>query len=458
MCPNKSMETGIVPDSLKLAKVIPIHKSKKYDDFTNYRPIALLTSLSKILEKLVHKRLYKFLEQNCILNDNQYGFRQNCGTIDAVTKFVSAIAQSLDKKESTLAVYLDLSKAFDTLDHNLLLKKLNFYGIRGIPLNWFESYLRQRRQYVEYMKYKSEICQVECGVPQGSVLGPLLFLLYINDLPDAIEHAQSILFADDTTIYISGKTIENLYITMNNELSKLADWYRANKLSLNETKTNFMIFTNNIIPDINLEITINDTVVNDVPNVKFLGIVIDNKLKWNEHTRVTNQKISRAYYALTKARYCLPKSHLKMLYHSIIYPHLIYGITIWGSAHDTHKYKLRITQKKIIRLISGSRYDAPSEPIFKSQQILKLDDIYKTYAAQYIFRFFTHYLPKPLTTLFILVSDTHSYATRHNTIHKLRLWRARTTTTSQNIITTGPHIWNMLPDRIYLNGITQIRN
>ena len=172
---------------------------------------------------------------------------------------------------------------------------------------------------------------MECGVPQGSVLGPLLFILYIHDLPDA----RSIIFADDTTIYISGRNIESIYRTMNRELNVVVDWYRANKLSLNETKTNLMLFTNSSIPVVNIEIIINNIEVKNVPHTKFLGIHIDNKLKWNEHTRVVNQKISRAYYALTKAKYYLPKSHLKMIYHSIIYPTL-YMAYLSGEQHMQH--------------------------------------------------------------------------------------------------------------------------
>ena len=448
---NASMQTGIVPNTLKIAKVVPIYKSKKHDEFANYRPIALFSSLSKVLEKLVHHRLYTFMENHNILNNNQYGFRQKFTTTDAITKFVSDITQSLDTKDSTLAVYLDLSKAFDTLNHKILLTKLEFYGIRGLPLDWFNSYLSQRKQYVEYIKFRSETRQVECGVPQGSVLGPLLFILYINDLPDAIENARSIIFADDTTIYISGRNIESIYRTMNRELNVVVDWYRANKLSLNETKTNLMLFTNSSNPVVNIEIIINNIEVKNLPHTKFLGIHIDNKLKWNEHTRVVNQKISRAYYALTKAKYYLPKSHLKMIYHSIIYPHLIYGIPVWGAAHATHKTTLKITQKKIIRTINGSKYDAHSEPIFKALDILKLDDIYRLYAAQFVYKFFTFTLPEPLKPLFTLVTDTHSYMTRHSTVNKLCLWRCRLTTTTQSIINNGPKIWNSLPEHIYLN-------
>lgn len=239
---NMSISTGIVPEVLKLAKIVPVHKSKSREEFSNYRPISLLTSLSKVLERVIHKRLYAFLEQCLILNSNQYGFRKKHNTIDAVIKFISDIAIAEDSKNSTLAIYLDLSKAFDTLNHTLLLKKLEHYGIRGISLQWFKSYLSNRSHYVEYQKHKSIVKNIECGVPQGSILGPLLFIIYINDLPKVLEHTKIILFADDATVYVSGRNIDNLYAKLNGELQVLSDWFRANILSLNESKTQHMFF------------------------------------------------------------------------------------------------------------------------------------------------------------------------------------------------------------------------
>ena len=226
---------------MKITKVIPIYKAKEKDNFSNYRPISLLlTSMSKITETMIHKRLAFFLETNKILYENQFGFRKKHTTIDAITKFITDTTQSLDEKESTLAVFLDLSKAFDTIDHNILLNKLEFYGIRGKALDWCKNYLTDRKQYVHYRNKNSSSERIECGVPQGSVLGPLLFIIYTNDLPDSLNGAKSILFADDTTIYISFNNISNLYRDMNIELDNITDWFRANKLSLNVTKTNYM--------------------------------------------------------------------------------------------------------------------------------------------------------------------------------------------------------------------------
>ena len=369
---NISISTGIVPDVLKLAKIVPVHKSKSRDEFSNYRPISLLTSLSKVLERVIHKRLYAFLEQCLILNSNQYGFRKKHNTIDAVIKFISDISIAEDSNNSTLAIYLDLSRAFDTLNHTLLLKKLEHYGIRGISLQWFKSYLSNRSHYVEYQKHKSIVKNIECGVPQGSILGPLLFIIYINDLPKVLEHTKIILFADDATVYVSGRNIDNLYAILNGELKVLLDWFRANILSLNESKTQHMFFGNKPLQNINT-IELNNNKVCQVQHFKLLGITIDDKLKWNEHINVVNQRVARALFAINKIKKCLPKAHLKMLYHAIVYPHLTYGISLWGAASEVHKSQLKITQKKIIRTINGSNYDAHSEPILKKLKILKQD-------------------------------------------------------------------------------------
>ena len=242
---NKSLANGKVPDSLKLAKVVAIHKGKAKNEFTNYRPISLLPAVSKLLEKIVHKRLMFFFERYDLLYKNQYGFRPNRSTDDAITKFITDINSSLNNQNNmSLSVFLDLSKAFDTIDHNILLHKLSFYGIRGLAYDWFRDYLTNRRQYAEYNGARSSTQSVTCGVPQGSVLGPLLFIIYTNDLPDTLNQSSSILFADDTTLYISDDNLYRLYAKMNEELNILTDWFKANKLSLNISKTKYILFSN----------------------------------------------------------------------------------------------------------------------------------------------------------------------------------------------------------------------
>ena len=228
-------------------------------------------------------------------------------------------------------------------------------------------------------------------------------------------------------MYVSGGDIDELYVKINRELSMLLDWFRANKLSLNESKTQYMLFTTKPTHNANNTISINNNDVSRVQHFKLLGITIDDKLKWNEHTRVINQRIVRALFAINKVKMCLPKSQLRMLYHAIVYPHLTYGITLWGSAPEIHKIQIKVTQKKIIRIINRSAFDAPSEPIFKSLNILNLDDIYKYTTTRYILQFLSKNLPVLNENLFQVIPDIHNRLTRQNKIYRLHAHRPRTT-------------------------------
>ena len=234
---NLSLETGFVPSELKLAKIVPVYKDGNCHEFTNYRPISLLSSLSKLIEKIVYRQLNRFLNINEILYKHQYGFRAGHSTSHPVLHLTNKIYNALNQKPSakTLTIFIDLKKAFDTVDHSILLQKLSHYGIRDTANLWFKNYLDDREQFVCINGINSERAKVKCGVPQGSILGPILFLIFINDLPNATDFL-TLLFADDTTFQVSGQDLDQLFEHANSELQKSTIWFKANKLTLNVKK------------------------------------------------------------------------------------------------------------------------------------------------------------------------------------------------------------------------------
>ena len=262
---------------------MPIFKAGSTQDVNNYRPISLLSIFSRIIEKLMHTRLYLFLEQHKAIFISQFGFQKNKSTMHSLIEIVEKIKFCIEEKKYGCGIFIDLKKAFDTVNHNILLKKLEHYGVRGTSLNWFSSYLTNRSQFVSYNNIFSETRYITCGVPQGSVLGPLLFLLYINDLPNISKKLKFFLFADDTNIFFESSKLHEIEKTVNKELIKLNVWLNVNRLSLNISKTNFVIFAPVNKPMKCITILINRQAIAQKDYVKYLGVLIDSRLTFQQH-------------------------------------------------------------------------------------------------------------------------------------------------------------------------------
>ena len=299
---NLSFEQGVFPSELKFAIITPLYKAKDPMFFNNYRPISLLSVFSKIIERLMYNRLLNFINRHKIFNQNQFGFRNNHSTFMALIILVENLVDALDNGNCAVGIFLDFQKAFDTVDHGILLDKLYCYGIRGIAHDWFVSYLSNRQQSVIYNGYESELQVMRCGVPQGSILGPMLFLLYINDLTNVSSFFMPILFADDTNLFCTGIDVKSMIRQVNEELAKIYAWVNANKLSLNIDKTNFMLFMPKYSSYCADHIVINQTRIQEVKETKFLGVIIDNKLKWSAHIKYISKKNRQRYWYHTEIK------------------------------------------------------------------------------------------------------------------------------------------------------------
>ena len=426
---NMSLTQGVFPDCMKLAEIIALYKSKDRELCNNYRPISLLITISKILEKIVYKRVYRFLNSTNQIYDKQYGFRSKHSCENAVSDLVGELVKNIQDKKYTVTLFLDLSKAFDTLEHNVIFNKMEKYGIRGTALNWFKSYLCNRHQRVRINAGEngtntiSDTFPVTYGTPQGSCLGPLIFLIYCNDLSNSLMHSSCIQFADDTTIYCSSKNLRYLKWQIMEDLNNISDWFKGNKLTLNLNKTNYMVF--NPKPNENLNITIyfGNTALPRVHNTKFLGIWLDDKLNWKCHLTHLHLKLKSNLCLLRKGKKLLIPKTKTILYYAQIFSHLNYGILCWGSmAKQSDKKQIEKIQNQCVSLID---LKLNINKIYKSYNLLKLKDLIEPSNWKFAHQFEQGTLPKKISEsiqydhMNKCLIKSHPYKTRNKNIPNL---------------------------------------
>ena len=447
---NFSIATGCFPDSWKIARVAPIFKSGQPDDRSNYRPISVLPVLARVFEKLIYNQLYDYLDKNKLLFLNQSGFRALHSAVTCLLNNTDDWYVNMDNGRYTANIFIDLKKAFDTVDHDILLAKLRKYGVDNLAFAWFSSYLTNRKQYCRVNGVSSKTEDIKCGVPQGSCLGPLLFLIYINDLPFSLKKGKVTMYADDTSISYSSKNMEDINQTLSSELGHLKQWLQGNKLSLNVLKTQALVvgskpnikkITENVVDT--PQFLIGDAQVENVDQTKYLGVIIDKNLNWAEHIKSVRTKVSRGIGFLKYSRKFLPRNTLSKMYRGIVEPHFRYCCSVWGNCGVTRLQTLQKLQNRAARIVTRSNFDSSAKPLIHNLKWPTISDIIRSETATIMYKSLNGLAPKYLSKRFVK-NSTRNIRQLRNTETDLMLPLRKTSNGQRGISFRGSKLWNQL--------------
>lgn len=444
---NLSFHTATYPDVLKLARIVPIYKHGDQNLPENYRPISVLSCVNTLFEKLIAKRVTEFLHREEILTSCQHGFRVKRSTCTAVLNLSEKLNSFLNDNNSAIGIFLDIRKAFDTVNHDILLRKLQCYGFRGITLDFFRSYLSNRQQKVEISGVTSDVGAISSGVPQGSVLGPLLFSLYVNDLPDTLNVFSAVMYADDTVLLAAHHSPDELFKAANSEMDNVNNWFRSNGLQLNSSKTKFMVFQSprtNRIED-TYAISLDGKCLDRVSTIKYLGVLLDEEFTWKPHIDSLCKKLSKSCHILYKCRQYFEIDTLRTIYYSTFQSHLTYCIECWGNTFSSYIQPLSVIQKRAIRLITSSEYNAHTKPLFKDLKIMPVDVLIKYKCTILVHRCITDNFPLPRS-----VFVTSRFNSRSAAKNNFLVAKNKNAYGDRRMQSIGVTLWNNLPINIKL--------
>ena len=430
---NQSFRQGVFPNHLKIARITPIFKKGNKTDPGNYRPIASLPYISKIFERAMADRLISFFEKYNILSPAQFGFRPGKSTADALIRMTNLIYEALNDMTNLINIQIDLRKAFDVVDHAALMCKLFFYGIRGAQLEFFKSYLSGRQQYVGVNDKISSLKPISIGVPQGSILGPILFLVFINDMPNCSNRFTPTLFADDSTFSFECRNYQENIPIINSELAKINDWTNQNRLTINVPKTEMMCFSKKKLNLSNDHIMLNNEFIKFSNSCIFLGVHIDKNLTFKNHISHVMGKLAKNTGILYKIKDNMTEAAMLNYYNALLLPYMSYNVIVWGGTYRTHLEPIVVQQKRIIRIIANSHFLEHTNNLFFRLKLLKFHDVYRYFLSIYMFK----------TVNQGNYTIQHGVNTRNRDLAQPVYQRL--TITQHSIQYCGPKIWNELP-------------
>ena len=435
---NLSFHLSYVPPEWKQSRIIPIFKAGQKDLVSNYRPVALLSTFSKILEKEMSYQIWRHLKANNIISDHQYGFKTNHSTEDLLIDVMDQIFKSKNKSNFIAAIFVDVSKAFDCVDHHILLSKLAHYGFNT---DWFRAYLEDGVQQVYIGNKKSKKVKLNIGVRQGSILGPILFLIMVEDL-SKISNLYSLLYADDTTFLSEHESIDALYENLNKELEKIELWFIANRLTIHPGKCKYMLFSSKEAPG-PLQILGKD--IERVESFKLVGLIIDQQLNFQPHINQVRAKVSAALSMMTRSKRHLPIDVRKMMFNALIQSQIQYAISIYGGTSSSILEPLIKLQKKALRIVTKAKWISHCDPLWTKVSGCKLEDLYELGCIKTAFKITKGIAPPGITPLF---QKQIERSRRFEYFPQLKVPFARTLQI-QNLPTYKiPYLWNALPNGI----------
>ena len=458
---NFSVTTKVFPDDLKVGKVAPAFKSGDRDNLNNYRPISVLPIVARVFEKILYGQVYDYFMSYKLLGNQQFGFRTLHSTALALSKSTSNWWLNRDNGHMNSAVFLDIRKAFDTVNHEILLNKLNSYGMEDDELLFFSSYLRDRTQCCSVNGHQSTLKKVTCGVPQGSILGPLLFIIYMNDLPDCVKDVNVTTYVDDTSLDKAIRRSHELKEELVPAFAKVREWLKINKLSLNTIKTEFVIIRTShrlCQLDENPEsapyiIMIDGGEVKRTKCVKYLGMLVDDKLTWDQHIDYISNKITFNIGILKRIQQFIPMESLLLLYHTLIEPYFRYCSIVWGQCNESLKDRLQRLQNKAARTIARVRYEEADHNISLTNfGWLSVRNLIQLDMAIFVYKELHGLQPEQNETPFRNLNELHTHNTRSVSVTSNNLFIPRGNTQSfhKTVSYSGSRLWNEIPNEIRL--------